>query len=150
MLPGAFLSAGRQAIGRHDETSALQALERLLARFPNSSQARAAQALLDAPQQVQGTLVRHDGSAVAGSMVRLGSHYRSVLGGYETEPPYYLAHTNDHGDFTFAAVPLGDYVVEVQQGDGWTTILTPDGQPAYRVTVQALTPVDLAFVVVPT
>lgn len=150
LLPDALLTAGRQAIGRHDETSALQELERLIARFPTTAQARAAQALLDAPQPVQGTLVRHDGGAVGGTLVRLGSHYRSVLGGYETQPPYYLSRTNDHGDFSFAGVPLGEYVVEVQQGDGWTTILTPDGQPAYRVTVQALTPVDLAFVVVPT
>jgi tetratricopeptide (TPR) repeat protein len=150
LLPDAILQAAREALSRHDETTALRDLDRLLARFPGSSQSRAAQDMLAAPEPVQGTLVRHDGSPVATTMVRLGSHYRPVYGGYETQPPYYLSRTNDHGDFSFATVPLGEYVVEVQQGDGWTTILTPEGQPAYRVTVQPLTPVDLAFVVVPT
>lgn len=149
LLPDAVLAAARQALDRHDETTALRDLSRVLASFPGGPQAAAAQALLAAPQPVQGTLVRHDGGPVAGALVRLGSHYRPVYGGYETQPPYYVSHTDGHGDFSFAAVPLGDYVVEVQQGDGWTTILTPDGQPAYRVSVEALTPVDLAFVVVP-
>jgi tetratricopeptide (TPR) repeat protein len=149
LLPDAVLAAGRQAIAHHDEATALRDLTRILARFPGSPQARAAQDLLASPQPVQGTLVRHDGGAVTGAQVRLGSHYRAVYGGYETQPPYYVSRTNDHGDFSFGGVPLGEYVVEVQQGDGWTTILTPEGQPAYRVAVEALTPVDLAFVVVP-
>jgi tetratricopeptide (TPR) repeat protein len=149
LLPDAVLAAGRQALDRNDETTALRDLDRVIARFPGTQQAAAAQALLAAPQPVQGQLVRHDGTPVAGALVRLGSHYRPVYGGYETQPPYYVSRTDAHGDFSFAAVPLGDYVVEVQQGDGWTTILTPDGQPAYRVAIQALTPVDLAFVVVP-
>ncbi len=150
LLPDAVLAAGRQAIARHDEATALKHLNRILARFPGTPQARAAQDMLAAPQPVQGTLVRHDGGPVAGTLVRLGSHYRAVPGGYETQPPYYISRTNDHGDFSFAGVPLGEYVVEVQQGEGWTTILTPEGQPAYRVAVDPLTPVDLAFVVVPT
>ncbi|MEA2672740.1 MAG: hypothetical protein QOG45_2960 [Chloroflexota bacterium] len=149
LLPDAVLAAGREAIARHDEVTALRDLDRIVARFPGTVQARAAQEMLAAPQPVQGTLVRHDGGAVTGTQVRLGSHYRPVYGGYETQPPYYVSRTNDHGDFSFGGVPLGDYVVEVQQGDGWTTILTPEGQPAYRVSVAALTPVDLAFVVVP-
>jgi tetratricopeptide (TPR) repeat protein len=149
LLPDAILAAGRQAIAAHDEDTALVDLNRLLGRFPGSAQARAAQALLAAPQPVSGTLVRRDGSPVTGTVVRLGSHYRTVPGGYETQPPYHLSRTDDRGDFSFASVPLGGYVVEVQQPDGWTTILTPDGQPAYRVSVEPLTPVDLAFVVVP-
>ena len=149
LLPDALLAAGREALGRHDETTALRDLDRVLVRFPASTQAAAVQALLAAPQPVQGTLVRHDGGAVGGALVRLGSHYRPVYGGYETQAPYYVAQTDGHGDFSFAAVPLGDYVLEVEQGDGWTTILTPDGKPAYGFAVEALTPVDLAFVVVP-
>jgi tetratricopeptide (TPR) repeat protein len=149
LLPDAILAAGRQAIAAHDEDTALVDLNRLLGRFPGSPQARAAQALLAAPQPVTGTLVRRDGSPVIATVVRLGSHYRPVPGGYETQPPYYLSRTDDRGDFSFASVPLGSYVVEVRQPDGWTTILTPDGQPAYRVLVEALTPIDLAFVVVP-
>ena len=129
LLPDALLAAGREALGRHDETTALRDLDRVLVRFPASTQAAAVQALLAAPQPVQGTLVRHDGGAVGGALVRLGSHYRPVYGGYETQAPYYVAQTDGHGDFSFAAVPLGDYVLEVEQGDGWTTILTPDGKP---------------------
>jgi tetratricopeptide (TPR) repeat protein len=149
LLPDALIAAANQALDHHDETTAQRDLDRILARFPSSPQARTAQQMLAAPQPVQGTLVRHDGTPVTGTLVRLGSHYRAVYGGYETQPPYYLSRTNDHGEFSFAGVPLGEYVVEVQQGDGWTTILTPEGQPAYRVAVVALTPVDLAFVVVP-
>lgn len=149
LLPEAILAAGRQAIAAHDEDTALIDLNRLLGRFPGSPQARAAQVLLAAPQSVTGTLVRRDGSPVIDTVVRLGSHYRTVPGGYETQAPYYLSRTDSRGDFSFASVPLGSYVVEVRQPDGWTTILTPDGQPAYRVLVEALTPVDLAFVVVP-
>jgi tetratricopeptide (TPR) repeat protein len=149
LLPDAVLAAGREALAHHDEATALRHLNRIRARFPGTPQARAAQEMLAAPQPVQGTLVRHDGGPVTGAQVRLGSHYRAVYGGYETQAPYYVSRTNDHGDFSFGSVPLGEYVVEVQQGDGWTTILTPEGQPAYRVAVEALTPVDLAFVVVP-
>ena len=149
LLPDAILGSARQAIAAHDEATALRELNRLLGRFPGSSQARAAEALLAAPQPVAGTLVRRDGSPVASTVVRLGSHYRAVPGGYVTQPPYYLTRTDARGDFSFPSVPLGGYVVEVQQADGWTTILTPDGQPAYRVSVESLTPVDLAFVVVP-
>jgi hypothetical protein len=149
LLPDALLGAGRQALTGHDEATALRDLERVVGRFPGSRQAQSAQALLSAPQPVAGTVVRRDGGAVAGTVVRLGSHYQAVDGGYETQAPYYLSRTDDRGDFSFASVPLGDYVLEVQQGDGWTTILTPEGQPAYRVSVEALTPVDLAFVVVP-
>jgi hypothetical protein len=149
LLPDAILGAGRQALAQNDEATALRDLNRVIGKFPGSPQARAAQALLAAPQPVSGTLVRRDGTGVAGTVVRLGSHYRPVFGGYETGPPYYLSRTDDRGDFSFASVPLGEYIVEVQQNGGWTTILTPDGQPAYRVAVDPLTPVDLAFVVVP-
>jgi hypothetical protein len=46
-------------------------------------------------------------------------------------------------------VPVGGpYVVELLESNGWTTTVGQDG-PAYQFTVQPLTPVDLAFVVLP-
>jgi hypothetical protein len=46
-------------------------------------------------------------------------------------------------------VPVGGpYVVELLDHGSWTTTVGPDG-PAYQFSVQPLTPVDLAFVVLP-
>lgn len=150
LLPEALLAAGRQALAGHDSTTALAELERLVSQFPVSSQAATARALLGAPQPVTGTVVRPDGTPVAGVAVRLGSRFRRLGTGYASSPPYFFATTDGAGVFRFPRVPVGGpYVFEVQAPDGWTTIVATDGQPAYQVTVTPLTPVDLAFVVVP-
>jgi hypothetical protein len=99
-------------------------------------------------------VVHRDGTPVASIQVRLGSNYRKTGNGYLTSPPYYTARTDSRGDFTIAGVPLGGSVIfEVLENGSWTTIVAPGpsgvDEPAYQVTVKALTPVDLAFVILP-
>lgn len=148
LLPRALLAAGQQAIDAHDQASALSLLQRLVSDFPSTSQARQAHALLRAPQSVTGTVVRGS-TPVAHLQIRLGSDFRQVGSAYETSGPYYYATTDSRGDFTIDSVPVGGpYVVELLEEGGWTTTVGPDG-PAYQFSVQPLTPVDLAFVVLP-
>jgi hypothetical protein len=86
---------------------------------------------------------------VSGLELRLGSHFHQVGSAYQTSGPYYYADTDQRGDFTITGVPVGGpYVVELLEQGSWTTTVGPDG-PAYEFTVQPLTPVDLAFVVLP-
>jgi tetratricopeptide (TPR) repeat protein len=148
LLPRALLTAGQQAIDSHDQAQALGLLQRLLSDFPTTSQARQARALLRAPQSVTGTVVRGS-TPVAHLQVRLGSNFHQVGNAYQTSGPYYYAGTDSRGDFTIDAVPVGGpYVVELLEQGSWTTTVGPDG-PAYQFSVQPLTPVDLAFVVLP-
>jgi len=148
LLPRALLAAGQQAIDGHDQANALELLQRLVSDFPSTSQARQAHALLRAPQSVTGTVVRGS-TPVAHLEIRLGSDFRQVGSAYQTSGPYYYATTDSRGDFTIDSVPVGGpYVVELLEDGGWTTTVGPDG-PAYQFSVQPLTPVDLAFVVLP-
>jgi tetratricopeptide (TPR) repeat protein len=148
LLPRALLAAGRQALDAHDQTQALTFLERLTGNFSGTSEARQARVLLRAPQSVTGTVVRGS-TPVSGLELRLGSHFHQVGSAYQTSGPYYYADTDQRGDFTITGVPVGGpYVVELLEQGSWTTTVGPDG-PAYEFTVQPLTPVDLAFVVLP-
>jgi hypothetical protein len=148
LLPRALLAAGQQALDVHDQSRALTYLQRVVADFGSTSQARQARVLLRAPQSVTGTVVRGN-SPVPHLQLRLGSHFTQVGGGYRTSGPYYYAASDGRGDFTIDSVPVGGpYVVELLESAGWTTTVGQDG-PAYQFTVQPLTPVDLAFVVLP-
>jgi hypothetical protein len=148
LLPRALLAAGQQSLETHDQSQALVHLQRLVADFGTTAQARQARALLRAPQSVTGTVVRGS-NPVPRLQIRLGSHFTQIGGGYRTSGPYYLATTDSRGDFTIEQVPVGGpYVVELLENGGWTTTVGLDG-PAYSFTVQPLTPVDLAFVVLP-
>ena len=148
LLPRALLAAGQQALDVHDQSRALTYLQRLVADFGSTAQARQARVLLRAPQSVTGTVVRGN-NPVPHLQLRLGSHFTQVSGGYRTSGPYYYATSDDRGDFTIDSVPVGGpYVVELLESAGWTTTVGQDG-PAYQFTVQPLTPVDLAFVVLP-
>jgi len=148
LLPRALLTAGQEALDSHDQARALTYLQRIVSDFSASSQARQARILLRAPQSVTGTVVRGS-TPVAHLQLRLGSHFSQVGSGYRTTGPYYYATTDARGDFTIDSVPVGGpYVVELLESSGWTTTVGPDG-PAYQFTVQPLTPVDLAFIVLP-
>lgn len=148
LLPRALLAAGQEALDAHDQSRALTYLQRIVSDFSTSSQAREARILLRAPQSVTGTVVRGS-TPVAHLELRLGSHFTQVGSGYRTSGPYYYATTDARGDFTVDSVPVGGpYVVELLESSGWTTTVGPDG-PAYQFTVQPLTPVDLAFIVLP-
>jgi tetratricopeptide (TPR) repeat protein len=154
LLPGALLAAGRQALDAHDSATALTFLQRLVDHFAGSAAAGTARGLLQAPQPVIGTVVHRDSTPVSDIEVRLGSNYRKTGSGYLTSPPYYSARTDPRGDFTISGVPLGgNLIFEVLENGAWTTIVAPGpsgvDEPAYQVTVKPLTPVDLAFVILP-
>jgi tetratricopeptide (TPR) repeat protein len=148
LLPRALLAAGQQSLDGHDQARALAVLDRLVSDFGGTAEARRARVLLRSPQSVTGTVVRGS-SPVPRLQLRLGSHFRQVGGAYQTSAPYFYAVTDSRGDFTIDDVPVGGpYVVELLEQGSWTTTVGPDG-PAYQFTVQPLTPVDLAFVVLP-
>jgi tetratricopeptide (TPR) repeat protein len=154
LLPDALLAAGRRALDSHDSATALTFLQRLVDSFGATSAAATARTLLQAPQPVIGTVVHRDSTPVASIQVRLGSNYRKTGNGYLTSAPYYTARTDSRGDFTIANVPLGgNFIFEVLENGSWTTIVAPGpsgvDEPAYQVIVKPLTPVDLAFVILP-
>lgn len=151
LFPSALLAAGEEALAHDAYDEALADLKELVANFPSSAQAPEAEAMLAAPQPVTGTLVTHTGSPVSGR-VRLSSNYKAEPGGmYQTSAPFYNTTSDGSGDFSFSGVPVGGpYVLEVFSNGNWTTLINPaTNQPANPVTVTALVPVDLTFVVLP-
>ncbi len=151
LLPSALLAAGEQDLAQFSFREALAALRQLVTGFPSSAEAAQAQAMLTAPQTVSGTLVTHIGAPVSGR-VRLSSNYKAEPGGmYQTSGPFYFTNADATGGFTFTGIPIGGpYVLEVFTGGNWTTLINPSTNlPANPVTVAALVPSDLTFVVLP-
>jgi hypothetical protein len=151
LLPSALLAAGEEDLAHDYYREALAELQQLVTGFAASAEAAQAEAMLDAPQTVSGTLVTHSGAPVSGR-VRLSSNYKAEPSGmYQTSPPFYSTTADASGDFTFTDVPIGGpYVLEVFSGGSWTTLINPTtNQPANPVIVTALIPIDLTFVVLP-
>lgn len=149
LLPAALLAEADQEIAAGSDREAAAALQRLVASYSLTSQARAARQLLAEGQPVTGTLVDRSGMALA-AQVRLSSHFTSEPGGYLTSGPFFYANADAFGDFRFASVPVGGpYVFEIFRGGNWETFVDPNtGLPANPVTVDPVTPVDLAFITV--
>jgi len=151
LYPAALLIAGQEEIAQRSYREAVVDLQRLVARYPGTSQALQAQAMLAAPVAVAGTLVARSGAPASGP-VRLSTNYKAEPGGtYKTTGPFILSDADSSGDFTFGSVPVGGpYVLEFFAGGNWTTLIDPTtGQPSHPVKVTALVPVDLTFVVLP-
>jgi len=148
--PPTLLAAARLEIGSLDFQVAAATLQRLVAGYGASGEARTARALLRAPQTVSGTLVDAAGHPAAGR-VRLSTHFTQLSSGYVTSGPFYYGTATATGDFAVGAVPVGGpYVLEYFRGGGWMTLVDPrTDQPADPVTVQPLQPVDLSFIVLP-
>lgn len=149
LLPAALLAEADQEIAAGSFGEALAALQRLVASYSLTSQAHAARQLLSEGQPVSGTLVDHAGRALA-AQVRLSSHFTSEPGGYLTSGPFFNANADSSGNFRFASIPVGGpYVFEIFRGGNWETFVDPNtGLPANPVTVNPVTPVDLAFITV--
>jgi len=149
LLPAALLAEADQEIGAGSFGEAVAALQRLVASYSLTSQARAARQLLAEGQPVSGTLVDHAGAALA-AQVRLSSHFTNEPGGYLTSGPFFYADADASGNFRFASIPVGGpYVFELFRAGNWETFVDPDtGLPANPVTVNPVTPVDLAFITV--
>jgi hypothetical protein len=151
LFPSALLAAGEEALAAGSYRETLADLEQLVTTFPASPEAVQAEAMIEAPQAVFGTLVTHSGAPVSGR-VRLSSNYRAEPGGrYQTSAPFYYTTADASGAFNFSSVPIGGpYVLEVFSGGNWTTLINPStDQPANPVTVKPITPNDLTIVVLP-
>jgi tetratricopeptide (TPR) repeat protein len=151
LFPSALLAAGEEDLAQDYYREALVDLQQLVTDYPSSPEAGQAQAMLAAPETVSGTLVTHIGGPVSGR-VRLSSNFKSEPNGmYQTSAPFFYTTADASGDFTFTNVPIGGpYVLEVFADGTWTTLINPTTQqPADPVTVTALLPVNLTFVVLP-
>jgi hypothetical protein len=148
--PRALLSAGREQLTAYSYVEARGTLQRLVSTFSRSGEAQRARALLAAGQPVSGTLVDRGGHPIAGP-VRLSSNFTALPGAYFTSGPFTYATADAHGDFLFGGVSVGGpYVLEVFHNGNWTTLVDPStGQPSDPVTVKALEPAVLAFIVLP-
>jgi hypothetical protein len=149
LLPAALLAAGQQDLAHDSYHEAAQTLTQLVNSFPSTPDAVEAGAMLHAPEVVSGTLVMHSGAPIS-ARVRLSSNYKTEPGGmYQTTAPFYYTTADGSGDFTFSSVPVGGpYVLEVLSNGNWTTLINPNtNKPANPVTVTALVPFDLTFVV---
>ena len=149
LLPAALLAEADQEIAASSFGEASASLQRLVASYSLTSQARAARTLLAEGQPVSGTLVDRSGGALA-AQVRLSSHFTNEPGGYLTSGPFFYADADNAGNFRFASIPPGGpYVFEIFRGGNWETFVDPNtGLPANPVTVSPVTPVDLAFITV--
>ena len=147
IMPLALLTAGQQEIDAAAYAEAAVTLQRVVASYGGSAEARQARGLLGAGQPVTGTLVDRGGHPL-NSQVRLSSHFFSEPGGYLTSGPFYYTHSDSDGNFRFDSIPVGGpYVFEIFSAGDWVTFVDPNtGQPANPVSVSALTPVDLAFI----
>ncbi len=148
--PSTLLAAARSEISSLDFQDAAATLQRLVTNFGATSAARTARSLLRAPQLVSGTLVDAAGHGAAGR-VRLSTHFTQLSGGYNTSGPFYYGTSDANGDFRITGVPVGGpYVLEYFRAGGWMTLIDPrTDQPANPVTVKALQPEDLTFIVLP-
>jgi hypothetical protein len=148
--PSALLAAGRFEITALDFQEATATLQRLVAGFASTPEARTARDLLRTPQLVSGTLVDGAGHGAAGR-VRLSTHFTQLSGGYVTSGPFYYGTSDGNGDFSITDVPVGGpYVLEYFRAGGWMTLVDPrTDQPSNPVTVKPLAPEDLTFIVLP-
>jgi hypothetical protein len=148
--PSTLLAAAQSEIAAMDYLEAATTLQRLTATFGSSSAARAARTLLRQPQRVSGTLVDGAGHPASGR-VRLSTHFAQLSSGYSTTGPFYYGTADANGDFAIATVPVGGpYVLEYYRGGSWMTLIDPrTDQPANPVTVKAVQPADLTFIVLP-
>jgi hypothetical protein len=150
VYPATLLAAGQAEITALDFQQATTTLQRLVSNFGRTTQARQAMLLLRAPQSVSGTLVDASGRGIAGR-VRLSTHFTQLSGGYATSGPFYYGTSDVNGDFAVRSVPVGGpYVLEYFRDSGWMTLVDPrTDQPANPVTVTALMPADLTFIILP-
>lgn len=148
-LPAALLAAAQAQIAGLDQQEAVSNLRRLVDDFPNAAQTVTAEHLLHAPSRVSGTLVDSGGHGIA-ARLRLSSHFSVVGNGYTTSGPFYTGTSDANGDFAVDDVPVGGPYVFEYFRDGWMTLVDPKtDQPANPVTVTAVVPVDLTFIVAP-
>jgi len=125
-------------------TDATATYQRLIKQYGNAPAAQQAQQDLNAPQPVKGRLLFASGPPDANVIVRLSSSWETGPNSYVQGGYVYEAHTDPNGFFTFSSVPLGNYLIDWQQGVGFTTLLHPGTyNPVYLANVESLHGTDL-------
>ncbi|HEU5200955.1 MAG TPA: tetratricopeptide repeat protein [Ktedonobacterales bacterium] len=147
---GDLYAWGKALVQQAKYDQAIKTDQQLIAQYPNAPEAQQAQQDLAAPQQVIGRLIFTDGTPDANVVIRLSSQWTTGSSGYAQGGYVFEAHTDSTGAFTFTAVDLGTYLVDWQQGSGFTTLLH-DGtyDPVYTATVQPLRAADLGDIQIP-
>jgi hypothetical protein len=141
-----LLSAGQQLVTQAAYSDAATALQRVINDFGSSVQASTAQALLGAQQSVAGTLLDGSGSPML-TQVRLDANY-TITSGLQSFGPYYTGNADAHGDFRIENVPVGGpYAIELFRNGNWLVLLHGPGE-AQTVSVSALSPQDLTYLIV--
>ncbi len=118
---------------------AIQVDQQNIAQYPQAPAAQQAQQDLSAPQQVSGRLIFTNGTPDAKVVIRLSSSWTTSSGGYVQGGSVYETQTDSNGNFVFKNVALGTYLIDWQQGTGFTTLLHQGTyNPVYVATVQPL------------
>jgi tetratricopeptide (TPR) repeat protein len=141
---------GKALVQQTKYDQAIKIDQQLIAQYPNAPEAKQAQQDLAAPQQVIGRLIFTDGTPDANVVIRLSSEWTTSSTGYVQGGYVFEARTDSQGAFTVDAVDLGTYLVDWQQGSGFTTILhNGTYDPVYTATVQPLRATDLGDIQIP-
>jgi outer membrane protein assembly factor BamD (BamD/ComL family) len=129
---------------------AIQVDQRNVAQYPQAPAAQQAQQDLSAPQQVSGRLIFTDGTADAKVVIRLSSSWTTASGGYVQGGTVYETQTDSNGNFVFKNIALGTYLIDWQQGTGFTTLLHQGTyNPVYLAIVQPLRGTNVGDVQIP-
>ena len=147
---GDLYAWGKALVQQTKYDQAIKIDQQLMAQYPNAPEAQQAQQDLNAPQQVIGRLIFTDGTPDANVVIRLSSDWTTSSSGYVQGGYVFEARTDSTGAFTVSAVALGTYLIDWQQGSGFTTILH-DGtyDPVYTAAVQPLRATDLGDIQIP-
>lgn len=147
---GDLYAWGKALVQQTKYDQAIRIDQQLIAQYPNAPEAKQAQQDLNAPQQVSGRLIFTDGTPDANVIIRLSSSWTTNSNGYVQGGYVFEAHTDSKGAFTFTAVSLGTYLVDWQQGAGFTTLLHQGTyDPVYTAAVQPLRATALGDIQVP-
>lgn len=147
---GDLYAWGKALVQQTKYDQAIKIDQQLVAQYPNAPEAKQAQQDLNAPQQVSGRLIFTDGTPDANVIIRLSSSWTTNSNGYVQGGYVFEAHTDSKGAFTFTAVSLGTYLVDWQQGTGFTTLLHQGTyDPVYTAAVQPLRATALGDIQIP-
>lgn len=135
---------GQALIQQGKYKDAIATYQQLIKQYGSSSEAQQAQQDLLAPQKVTGRLIFSSGPPDAKVIIRLSSSWTTGPNGYLQGGSVYEAHTDANGNFTFSAVLPGMYLIDWQEGTGFTTLLhSGTYNPVYIADVEPLHSADL-------
>ena len=130
---------GQALIKQAKYTQAIAAYQQILKQYDKAPTAEKAQQALDSPQAVTGRLIFASGPADAKVIIRLSSSWSTNANGYVQGGLVYEVHTDASGNFIFPAVSPGRYLVDWQEGAGFTTVLHQGTyNPIYIADVEPL------------